>query len=104
MLSAFRGKDGDATLLDEMDEVGLWKELRAEENIEEADGEAAGIYQRGLWMEIGVTKVDNKPVEILVQKREGTERHPNTRRHSLRLRQPRGTVKRVMRGSNLLAL
>ena len=67
----------------------------SEENIEEADREAAGMYQRGLWMEIGVTKVDNKPLEILDQKREGAEasRHPNTKRHSLRLRQPRGTVK-----------
>ena len=95
MLSAFSGEDGDAILPDEMDEVELWKELRAEENIEEADREAAGMYQRGLWMEIGVTKVDNKPLEILDQKREGAEasRHPNTKRHSLRLRQSRGTVK-----------
>ena len=106
VLSAFSGEDGDAVSPDEMDEVELWKELRAEENIEEADREAVRMYRRGLWMETGVTKVDNKPVEILVQKREGTEasRHPNTKRHSLRLRQPEGTVKRVMRSFNLLAL
>ena len=67
------GEDGDAIPPDEMDEVGLWKELGAEENIEEDDREAARMYRRGLWMEIGVTEVDNKPVEILVQKREGTE-------------------------------
>ena len=76
-------KDSDATLLDEMDEVGLWKEPRAEENIEEDDRKAARIYQRGVWMEITVTKVDNKPVEILIQKREDIEasRHLNTKRH-----------------------
>ena len=98
ILSALGGsKARDSLLPDEIDEAGLWKELRAEEKIEQADRKADHIHERELWMEIGVTREEHlDPVTNTLSQPEGPEAswHLNTEAgNSLRFRQPWGTVK-----------
>ncbi|KAF8479892.1 hypothetical protein JB92DRAFT_3133407 [Gautieria morchelliformis] len=103
VLSIFGGERG-SLLPDETDESGLQKDLRAEEKVEEADREAAHRYERELWEEIGVKRVDPEAPVVEVDAKQtnalpeciGVLRHSNTEAEpsqSLRFRKPGGTVK-----------
>lgn len=57
ILSASSGIVEDFLLHEEMDESRMRKELKAEEQVEEADHEADRMHERDLWMEVGIENV-----------------------------------------------